>query len=152
MPTTTIEKTNGTPRRPQPTRLRRLRRDEPWRPFPLLGHKIYDLYEDDSGILFWIQGFGHNPVLTDEAFDRWKNIANAAYFWVGAVAVVGLAMSLVKRNAGALLLAAVVATWTVGFALFIPETRYHLPLLPLMSAFAAVPMVSLLSRAMPGRG
>lgn len=130
----------------------RIHRDEPWRPFPLLGHKIYDLYEDDSGILFWIQGFGHNPVLTDEAFDRWKNIANAAYFWVGAVAVVGLAMSLVKRNAGALLLAAVVATWTLGFALFIPETRYHLPLLPLMSAFAAVPMVSLLSRAMSGRG
>ena len=32
MPTTTMEKTNGTPRRPQPTRLWGFRRDEPWRP------------------------------------------------------------------------------------------------------------------------
>ncbi len=137
--------------RPSLSQTLRIHRNEPWRPFPLLGQKIYDMYENDSGIIIWVQGFGPNPSLTDEEFDRWANIANAAYFLVGAVALVGLAMSLVKRNAGALVLAAVVVTWTLGFALFIPETRYHLPLLALVSVFAAVPMAGLLPRALPGR-
>ncbi len=61
-------------------------------------------------------------------------------------------MSLVKRNAGALVLIAVVATWTLGFALFVPETRYHLPLLPLLSVFAAAPMVWLLPKAVTAEG
>ncbi len=61
-------------------------------------------------------------------------------------------MSLVKRNAGVLVLAAVVATWTLGFALFVPETRYHLPLLPLLSVFAAAPMVWLWPMRVPVLG
>ena len=138
--------------RPSLSETLRIHRDGPWRPFPLLGHKIHDLYKNDSEILLWVRGDGPNPSLTDEEFDRWGNIANAAYFWVGAVALLGLAMSLVKRNAGVLLLTAVVATWTLGFALFVPETRYHLPLLPLLSVFAAAPMVWLLPKAVTVEG
>ncbi len=150
--------------RPSLSQTLRVYRDEPWQPFPLLGHKIYDLYENDSGIVMWVRGYhpglwatdevqiSWRPALTDEEFARWGNTADTAYFTVGAIALVGLAMSLIRRNAGALILVAVVATWTLGFALFIPETRYHLPLLPLLSIFAAVPVVGLLLRVVPGRG
>lgn len=134
----------GTHTRPTMSEVLEIYRDEPWQPFQILGRKIFLLYENDSGIIYWV---ARGPSLTPEESGPWAEIANAAYFGLGILSLAGLWLSLVKRNAGALFTAGVIVTWTLGFAVFIPETRYHLPLLSLLAMFAAVPVVRLFPAA-----
>lgn len=144
----------GTPVEERPSIADNLRiyRREPWQAFVLLKDKIYDLYGNDRALVHWVRGNGPDPALTRAEFERWKSIANAVYYGIGAVALAGLALSLLTRNRRALFLGGVILTWTLGFALFVPSTRYHLALLPVLTTFAALPAVRLLPGAAPVRG
>jgi 4-amino-4-deoxy-L-arabinose transferase-like glycosyltransferase len=129
----------------------RIYRDEPWQPFAILGRKTAQFFNNDYGSLVWINN-GPADELSAAETEVWRNVANAYYFSAGALALAGLAIAFARQPPQALLLAGVVATWVLGFALFLPESRYHLPLLPIAGLFAAVAAVSLLpgaARAVP---
>ena len=123
----------------------RIYRDEPWQVFTLLGRKTYDLYRNDNHIVDWLRGNGPEPALTPEEYERWKDIADAVYYGFGVAALASLALSLVARDRRVLFLSAVILTWTLGFAVVIPETRYHIALVPLVATFAGALIVKLLS-------
>ena len=108
--------------------------ERPWHVFVLLGKKAYDLYENDHDIVYWV----HWVALGPAAYRRWQDVADAAYYGFGAVALGGLTLLLLARHRGALFLGGVILTWTLGMALIIPEPRYHFALLPLLSILASV--------------
>ncbi len=141
----------------------RIYQRKPWRAFELLSNKTSTLYENDhdlvwwfanggpptaqpsdQGIVPWFVGYvGFRPV----EFDRWADIADAAYYGFGVAAFGGLAFSLLNRDRRTLFLPGIAITWTLGFAFAIPTPRYHLALLPVLAIFAALLIVRLLPRA-----
>jgi len=94
-------------------------------------------------VLDWINNSPSHPYLSASEYKVWRSIGNAAYYALGAVAAIGLALGLAARDRRAMLLGSVVLTWLLGFWLLVPESRYHLALLPLAAICAAALLVAL---------
>jgi 4-amino-4-deoxy-L-arabinose transferase-like glycosyltransferase len=138
----------------------------------LLPEKLYHLYEDDSDALLWVRGAWVNteevewmeeatvelleheggPVITispDEQ-DIWSAVADGYYYVVMVFALAGIPFWLSARDKGKLLLALFVLGWTAAHLLFIPQPRYHVPIMPIFALWAAVTAVTLLRRIRAG--
>ena len=126
--------------------------------------KLYHLYEDDSGALQWIRApaapLGEEwqvdpsvigpsdgeelPVYIPPAAEEWwSRLADGYYYVVLAAAIVGTPLWFSFRDRKRLLLVLFVAGWTAVHLLFMPQPRYHSPLLPVFSLWAAVALVYL---------
>lgn len=125
----------------------RIFRKEPWQPFDLFRRKVVNLFDNDHDVLDWINNSPEHPYLSASEYKVWRSLANAAYYALGAVAVIGIALGLAARDRRALLLGGIVLTWLLGFWLVVPESRYHLALLPLAAVGAAGLTVVLTPRA-----
>jgi len=115
----------------------RIYRNDPDELLTLLRHKMRDLYRDDGGTASWVRGGSGKFALSIPETQRLQAAANAAYFGLGIIAVTSLALLALARDRRAWFCAGVLLTWTLGFALLTPESRYHLPLMPLMAILAA---------------
>jgi 4-amino-4-deoxy-L-arabinose transferase-like glycosyltransferase len=122
-------------------------RDEPWTPFDLARRKLVNLFDNDHDVLDWINNSPSHPYLSSSEYKLWRSVANAAYYALGAVAVIGLGLALLARDRRAMLLGSVPLTWILGFWLLVPESRYHLALLPIAAVCAAALAATLASRA-----
>jgi hypothetical protein len=89
------------------------------------------------------------PVVTipPAAESNWKKLANGYYFVVLALVVTGVFAWLSLRDRRKLLLVLLVGAWTALHLAFIPGSRYHAPLLPLLALWAAAGIVLLRDRA-----
>lgn len=115
----------------------RIYRNDPDELLTLLRHKMRDFYRDDAGTATWVRSAPGGFALSVQETQRWQVVANAAYFGLGIVAASALALLALARDRRAWFCAGVLLTWTLGFALLTPESRYHLPLMPLMAILAA---------------
>jgi 4-amino-4-deoxy-L-arabinose transferase-like glycosyltransferase len=109
----------------------------PLREIELSVRKVVRLYSDDADSLRWAEQYGASPLLGEAARSRLFLLFNAYYYFVGVVAVIGLASGLRARAPWALLGALVVIYWTVVHVAFFAEPRFHAPLLPLIALLAA---------------
>jgi 4-amino-4-deoxy-L-arabinose transferase-like glycosyltransferase len=127
--------------------------------------KLYHLYEDDSGALQWIRApaapLGEEwqidpsiippsarqeepPVYIPPAAEEWwSRLADGYYYVVLAAALAGAPLWFSLRDRKRLLLVLLVVGWTAVHLLFMPRPRYHSPLLPVFSLWAAVALVYL---------
>jgi hypothetical protein len=122
-------------------------RDEPWLPLDLARRKLVNLFDNDHDVLDWVNNSPSHPYLSASEYKVWRSVANAAYYALGAVAVFGLGVGLATRDRRAALLGGVLLTWLLGFWLLVPESRYHLALLPLAAVSAAALAVALVPKA-----
>ena len=80
--------------------------------------------------------------------DMWSLLADSYYYVVMVFALAGIPFWFSIRDKRKLLLVLFLLAWTGAHLLFVPGPRYHAPLMPLFSIWAAVAAVTLLSQAM----
>jgi 4-amino-4-deoxy-L-arabinose transferase-like glycosyltransferase len=129
----------------------------------LVFEKAYNMYRSDDDALPWINGgwidAGKAPWLEGSwvrsldavgtpvvtippgAAKVWKHLANGYYFALLALAATGVFAWLSIRDRRKLVLVLLVGAWTALHLAFIPGSRYHAPLLPLLALWAAAGIV-----------
>ena len=113
--------------------------------FVTAGRKLDDLFGKDAD-LRWIQGFHDPPPLSRDEVIWWSNLANPYYFAVGLVALAGAPFWLSLRNRRLMLIVWFIGSWSLIHLMFIPTTRYHYPIIPMMCVLAAFVLVSVWDR------
>jgi 4-amino-4-deoxy-L-arabinose transferase-like glycosyltransferase len=111
----------------------------PWELIPLHFEKLRNLYRDDSDGIYWIENAAPHakPPLTVAEARRWSLLADWYFYGVGVAALFGAALLLRSPTPRRGALAYVIVAWTAIEIITWPETRYHLPLIPLICMFAA---------------
>ncbi len=113
----------------------------PWELVPLEGAKLRYLYRDDSDGIDWLQHDGNGPFTFAEA-QRWSQLADRYFFAIGLCALAAAPALWWRRDRGRVVLAYLFVAWTAILVISWPETRYHLPLVPILCMFAAWTIVS----------
>jgi 4-amino-4-deoxy-L-arabinose transferase-like glycosyltransferase len=108
----------------------------PWEFVPLEIDKLRYLYRNDSDAVEWLQHDNHG-LLTASEVRRWSRVADWYFFAVGACALLAAPLLLRAPDRRRAVLAYVIAAWTAIEIITWPETRYHLPVVPLVCMFAA---------------
>lgn len=121
--------------------------------FALLFEKLYHLYQSDSDALTWINhpSFVYPerpPAIPPSAKEKWSLLANGYYYLTMLCAIIGVALWFSVRDRKRFLLVLFVAGWTLIHLAFIPDGRYHTPLIPIFSLWAAVALVHFWERVM----
>jgi 4-amino-4-deoxy-L-arabinose transferase-like glycosyltransferase len=112
----------------------------------LIPKRIYYMWREDQAGVKWMQS--NKPTFADAANDRWLAVSDGYYFGVLALAILGAPAWLAhRRDPRLLLILAPIAYYVVIFGVFfIGDDRYHVPVLPLFSILAAVPLAALAGR------
>ena len=113
----------------------------PWELVPLEIDKVRYLYRNDSDGVEWLQHDEHN-LLTPSEVRRWSRVSDWYFFAIGACALLAAPLLLRARDRRRAALAYMIAAWTATLIIAWPETRYHLPVVPLVCLFAAWAVVS----------
>lgn len=108
----------------------------PWNAVPLQINKLHYLYRNDSDGVEWLQHDTHG-LLTPAEARRWSRLADWYFFAVGACALIASQLLLRAPDRRRMALAYMIAAWTAIEVITWPETRYHLPVVPLVCMFAA---------------
>ena len=103
---------------------------------PLEIDKLRYLYRNDSDGVAWLQ-HGNQPLLTASEVRRWSRVADWYFFAIGACALLAAPLLLRAPDRRRAVLAYMIAAWTAIEIITWPETRYHLPVVPLVCMFAA---------------
>jgi 4-amino-4-deoxy-L-arabinose transferase-like glycosyltransferase len=133
--------------------------------------KFFHLYRDDSTAVDWIRGSWLHisqvpwlkgswlrslddvgaPVVTIQPSteDKLALLANGYYYVVLLAALLGVAVWLSLRDKKKLLLVLFVAVWTGAHILIIPGSRYHVPIIPILCLWAALPLALAWDRLRP---
>ncbi len=111
----------------------------------LTGSKIYHLYRTDSGVMPWLTNLGAYPIRPAALQDALPSLFDASYYGL-LFAALAWAPLWLRRSANGLLIASVVAWWTVFHIVFLGEPRYHVPLYPVFAIAAAAVGAALLDR------
>ncbi len=128
----------------------------------LVGEKFYHMYKDDSEALLWIEGAWPNPgnlswlqgswvaerppptpvIIMSKAAERnWMRLADRYYFAVLACGAVGIPLWFNVKDRKRLLLILTVVLWTALHLVFIPNSRYHVSVVPIFCLWAATTVV-----------
>ena len=113
----------------------------PWELVPLETAKLRYLYRNDSDGIEWLQHDNH-PLLTASEVRRWSRVADWYFFAVGLCALAAAPLLLRAPDRRRSVLAYIIVAWTAALIVAWPETRYHLPLTPLLCLFAGWTTVS----------
>jgi len=113
----------------------------PWELAPLQIDKLRYLYRNDSDAVEWLQHDNHG-LLTPSEVRRWSRVADWYFFAIAALALLAAPLLLRAPDRRRVALAYVIAAWTAILIIAWPETRYHLPVVPLACMFAAWVLVS----------
>ncbi|MEX1255204.1 MAG: glycosyltransferase family 39 protein [Dehalococcoidia bacterium] len=108
-----------------------------------LGLKAYYLFRDDASALDWVQ---IKPVIPKDDVTVLAGVANGVYYVVLLLAVLGLALDRRWRDRRHVLLLLTMAVWVATHLLFLPNPRYHAPLIPIISLAAACGAVAMYER------
>lgn len=109
----------------------------PWGLVPLEWEKLRNLYSDDSDGIGWSR-----QTLGGYEVRRLSHIADRYFFGVGAAALAAIPLLWRRRDRSRFALAYLIAGWTAIQIVSWPQTRYHLPLLPIICMFAGWTAVS----------
>ena len=111
--------------------------------------KLFWLYYNDEEGLRWNEGHGGQAFLSGPLRETLLGLSNVYYFAVLSLAVIGLPLWTTRRHPGRLLLASVVAYWTLVHVIFFGDPRFHAPVLPIAALLAALPLAALLTGQRP---
>ena len=103
----------------------------------LLAKKAYHLFREDAIGLVWIEANGTRDSVPQSSEEQLATVANAYYFvvlgWVALTVPFWFSLSDRRR----LLLLVLLLVWTGNHLVFIPNPRYHFPLVPIFAILAA---------------
>jgi 4-amino-4-deoxy-L-arabinose transferase-like glycosyltransferase len=113
----------------------------PWELVPLETDKLRYLYRNDSDGVEWLQ-HDNDGLLTASEVRRWSRTADWYFFAIGVGALLAAPLLLRAPDRRRTALAYMAIAWTAIEIITWPETRYHLPVVPLVCMFAAWSAVS----------
>ncbi len=108
----------------------------PWELVRLEVEKVRYLYRNDSDGVAWLQ-HDNRLVLTWPEAERWSRVADRYFFAIGAAALAAAILFRRAPDRRRAVLAYMIAAWTAILVIAWPESRYHLPVVPLICMFAA---------------
>ena len=106
-----------------------------------LGEKFRQFYTDDSDALRWVNGKPEPLPLSADEYNTWRTITDRYYYAIMALFVISIPFWISFRDYNRLLLVLVIVGWNAAHLVFFPGPRYHAPLAPLFSLFAAYLLV-----------
>lgn len=119
--------------------------EEAW----LSATKVFWLYYIDSEGLFWTDAHGGVHVWDEDTRDAWEWASNA-YWWAAlALAGIGAFRWSSLRDPARVLLISVFVYWTLVHVAFFADPRFHAPVVPIVSVWAAAGVL-VLSRTPSG--
>jgi 4-amino-4-deoxy-L-arabinose transferase-like glycosyltransferase len=102
--------------------------------------KIFETYRNDRSFASWYEPPG-TRYLSDRARQRIGRASDAGYLLLLVAAAAGLSMLLRARSPAAALPMGGLLLWTLVSVVFFGDSRYHLPLVPLLAIPAAYALV-----------
>ena len=137
----------------------------PWQLADLGARKIADMFGRDYAFA-WIDLCNGNPnspfVQTACSQDQaplsgngyeppggvapWAAIGDAYYYAVGLTVLLGVPVLLAKGDRRYLIIAWFIASWCLIHLIYVPQPRYHFPVLPMVSIFAGIVLVEIWDR------
>ncbi len=122
----------------------------PWEIVPLEAEKLWYFYHDDADGARWAQN--DVPTLPRTEARAWGGMATVYWWAMLAAAAVSVRSWWRPRDPGRLILIFALTAWTAIEIISWPFTRYHFPLLPVISVLAASGVVGLWDRGLTGGG
>ena len=114
---------------------------KPWREVQVAGPKVKALYDRDDDFLLHGEGFASGRRFDEPLRSALQWTANSYYFVVLGLAGLGAAAAWSRNRPAAVLLVWTVLLWTLNETLMIADSRYHLPLMPVIIILAAAGVV-----------
>ncbi len=104
--------------------------------------KIFETYRNDRSFAAWYEppGASHLAARTRTLIGA---VSDGYYYALLLAAAAGMALLAVRRAAAAALPLAVLVVWSLVSVIFFGDTRYHLPILPVLAAPAAYALARL---------
>jgi hypothetical protein len=99
----------------------------------LAAAKVRILWEADSVGIDWNEAYGADPVFSAETRETLRDVSNGYYFAALGLGIAGIGLGVARRNSAAVLLALLVAAWTLVHVIIFANSRFHFPV---MFAFA----------------
>jgi len=113
-------------------------REHPAREVKLLGLKVWNLVAHDHEGVDAVESYGADPFLPDGLRTLLKVAADAFYYVIGALALVGAAWTAWRGDGRTRLVLGWAVTLLVVPLIFFGGARFHLPALPFVAVFAAL--------------
>jgi 4-amino-4-deoxy-L-arabinose transferase-like glycosyltransferase len=115
----------------------------------LIPNRFFYFYQEDRGAIDWVQApkrEGDREL--SAAWERaWGSLADGYYYVILALAVLGLPLWFSRRRVDHLLLLVLIGYYTVLWSVvFVGESRYHMPVLPVLVIWAAASLTALEAR------
>jgi hypothetical protein len=110
----------------------------------LAPRKLIETYRNDRSFAAWYEPPG-TPYLDPELRRRLGWLCDVTYYLLVLAASAGLALLVRSRSAGAVLPLLALAGWSLVSVVFFGDTRYHVPMLPLLAIPAAYAIVRLIN-------
>jgi hypothetical protein len=107
----------------------------PWELPSFAWRKLDILYSNDSEGIYLVQTL--RAYLSERGADGWSDLADVYFFSIGASALVAAPFALLSRQKGRVALLWFGVGWSLVFVAFVPTTRYHFPLGPMIAIFGA---------------
>lgn len=121
-------------------------REHPGREVELLVRKTWYLLAHDHEGVDAVESYGADPFLPDAARTALRLGADAFYYLVGVLALVGAAWTACRGGSRSRLVLGWAVTLLVVPLVFFGGSRFHLPALPFAAVFAALAIDRLLAR------
>ncbi len=93
----------------------------------LTAAKVRILWEADSVGIDWAEAYGDDPMFTADTRQTLQDLSNGYYFAVLGLGIAGISLGVARRNGPAVLLALLVAAWTMTHVVFFADSRFHFP-------------------------
>lgn len=113
---------------------------EPWQVPIVGGKKLRDLFERDDPIYYvrgqWLEVYFQAP-LSDAEAERWTLLSNWYYYVVAGWAVLSAPLWWPRARGPLRVVLWFSISWTLVYVLFVPDFRYHFPIIPMLCVLAA---------------
>jgi len=114
---------------------------EPWQVAVVGGKKLHDLFERDDPMHYvrarWLEIYYQDPPLSDAEAGRWTALSNWYYYVVAGWAVLSAPLWWPRVRGPLRVVLWFSVSWTLVYALFVPDFRYHFPIIPMLCVLAA---------------
>ena len=111
----------------------------------LTARKLFWMYSNDEEAIRWNEAHGSRPLFGATARKALLVLSNADYLVIVALFLAGAGLWFSRRPARLLVLL-ILPCWTLAHIAFIGDSRYHFPIMPLVTIGAASLLVSVWTR------
>lgn len=106
--------------------------------------KVGHLYRDGSDAVRWNEQNGGAPIFSAAERTLLRVLFDGYFYGAGLLALAGFVLGMRRRDRWLGPVASAVVLWTLAHVMFFGEPRLHVPILPLLSIVATVPIAEFL--------